>query len=179
MLLFIPLVIIVFVVAAMASQKTPRSRKGSDTFFGGGFFQGVGLSAVPIFVNNAEKQAWSLLQATELGQTAVFAKVRIEDIVKVSAVDRRRQWSERGRIKSRHVDFLLVDRNWMPLLVVEVDGASHQREDRRSRDEMVDAAMAKAGIPILHLRVGQDWRSEMMRWQESVGRPATGSPSPH
>lgn len=136
------------------------------------------MNAVPIFVNNAEKQAWSLLQATDLGQVTVFAKVRIEDIVKVSASDRRREWAERGRIKSRHVDFLLVDRTWMPLLVVEIDGSSHNREDRHNRDEMVDAAMAKAGIPILHLRVGQDWRSELRRWQESVGRPATSTPTP-
>jgi very-short-patch-repair endonuclease len=40
-------------------------------------------------------------------------------------------------VKSRHVDFLVVDRNWYPQMVVEVDGSSHERPDRRTRDERV------------------------------------------
>ena len=57
-----------------------------------------------------------------------------------------------NRVMSKHVDFVLCDRqNIAPVLVIELDDASHQREDRKERDAFLDKALAAASLPILHI----------------------------
>ena len=41
--------------------------------------------------------------------------------------------------------------------VVELDDRSHLRPDRIARDKFVDAALAEAGIPILHYPVRAEY----------------------
>ena len=46
----------------------------------------------------------------------------------------------RNRVKSRHTDFLLFDRESVrPLLAIELDDASHDRQSRIDCDEFVDS----------------------------------------
>jgi very-short-patch-repair endonuclease len=40
----------------------------------------------------------------------------------------------------------------MPLGVIEVDGASHDREDQAQRDALKNSILEKCGIPLLRLR---------------------------
>ena len=55
------------------------------------------------------------------------------------------------RISQKHVDFLICDKKGFSIIgVVELDDRSHFRADRIKRDRFVDAALAGAGIPILH-----------------------------
>jgi hypothetical protein len=37
------------------------------------------------------------------------------------------------------------------LLVVELDDRTHRQPDRQERDHLVDAALALAGIPVVHV----------------------------
>lgn len=130
--------------------------------------------SVPLLVNGSERAAWHLLKELPLGAYAVCPKVRIEDFVYASGVERNRL---RGYIKSRHVDFLLVDKEWNPMLVVEVDGGSHHHEKRKARDELVDRVLQSAGIPVLRLRVGENWRDRVMEWvteRERAGSATKG-----
>ena len=50
------------------------------------------------------------------------------------------------------VDFLIVDGTGRPRLVIELDDRSHDRPDRAARDRRLDAALAEARVPILHVR---------------------------
>ena len=82
----------------------------------------------------------------------VFAKVRLIDLLSVPAGAGNRR-AHVNRVCSKHVDFVLCDRRELrPLLVIELDDASHEREDRRDRDAFVDAALAEADLPILRVR---------------------------
>ncbi|MGH3164855.1 MAG: DUF2726 domain-containing protein, partial [Trebonia sp.] len=113
---------------------------------------GASFLRVPLLVNKSENWAWKFLERRKwrLGAIAVCPKVRLEDVINAVGGEP----AARGRIKSRHVDFLLVDGAWRPLLAVEVDGSSHDSPERRERDAMVDGMLADAGVPVLHLPVG-------------------------
>lgn len=130
---------------------------------------GATFRAQPLLVNQSERSAWALLQSVDLGHSHVFAKVRLEDIVKASAWDNRTYWAARGRIRSRHVDFLLTDSEFRPILAVEVDGGSHRTSRATLVDEVKNRIFASAGVPLLRLRVGDDWRAELSRWGRSRG----------
>lgn len=55
----------------------------------------------------------------------------------------------------RVVDFALFDRNTLkPLLIIELNDASHNRADRKERDEKVKCIAERAGLGVLTLHVG-------------------------
>lgn len=52
-----------------------------------------------------------------------------------------------------------------PLLAIELDDASHEREDRAERDRNVDRILRDAGLPILHIKVQSFYDREIISKQ--------------
>lgn len=99
----------------------------------------------------AERSFYEVLCSVVDGQLLVFAKVRLADLVYMPKGTANRQ-THFNRIQSKHVDFALCTRDKLsPVLVIELDDASHEKESRRDRDTFVDAALTAAGLPILHI----------------------------
>jgi hypothetical protein len=99
----------------------------------------------------AERSFYEALCSVLDGQLLVFAKVRLADLVYMPKGTANRQ-THFNRIQSKHVDFVLCTRDKLsPVLVIELDDASHEEESRRERDTFVDAALTAAGLPILHI----------------------------
>ena len=99
----------------------------------------------------AERSFYEVLCSVLDGQLLVFTKVRLADLVYMSKGTANRQ-THFNRIQSKHVDFVLCTRDKLsPVLVIELDDASHEEEPRRDRDAFVDTALAAAGLPILHV----------------------------
>ena len=104
-------------------------------------------------MNESEQALFINLQKTLGDRYVVLSKVRIEDFVE--ATHGASGYGARGRIKSRHVDFLVCDRaTTKPLLAVELDGKSHREEDQQKRDRFVDEIYRTIGLPIRHIPVG-------------------------
>lgn len=82
---------------------------------------------------------------------AIFAKVGLDDLLTVRRGPLK-YLAYRNQISQKHVDFILCSPDDLtPLLVIELDDSSHARLGRRERDAFVDAALAAAGLPILHV----------------------------
>lgn len=63
-----------------------------------------------------------------------------------------------NRIASKHVDYLLCEPDTMkPLFAVELDDASHNRADRKARDEFVDKVFQAAGLPLIHVTAQREY----------------------
>jgi len=153
---------IAFVVVAVIAAAAGNSRRRRDVQ---DKLMGMSFRTEPLLVNAAERSAWDLLNRVNLGHAHVFAKVRLEDVVSAHAVDGKVQSAARGHIKSRHIDFLLTDVAFRPMLAVEVDGASHRSERAATADEMKDQILASAGVPLVRLRVGADWSAALDEWR--------------
>jgi hypothetical protein len=107
---------------------------------------------VGTFLTIAERSFYGVLCQGLDSRYQIFAKVRLSDLVEV-------RWGTSGaqghqnRINQKHVDFVLCTANDLtPQLVIELDDSSHSRRDRRERDAFIDAALAAAGLPILHVQ---------------------------
>ncbi len=99
----------------------------------------------------AERSFYEVLCGVVGDQLHVFPKVRLIDLVYLPKGTENRQ-GYTNRVVSKHVDFVLCDRRDVaPLLVIELDDASHEREDRKERDTFLDSALGAAGLPILHV----------------------------
>ncbi|EIE8039281.1 DUF2726 domain-containing protein, partial [Escherichia coli] len=80
----------------------------------------------------------------------VMVKVRLADIITVKKSSTN-YMAHFGKIKAKHVDYLLCDKTDLkPLLAIELDDKSHQREDRIARDKLVDGIFKAVGLPVIH-----------------------------
>lgn len=129
----------------------------------------------PLLVNDLETDAWHLLQATAgtLGAAAVCPKVRLED---VAAAVGPNWYRLRGHVRARHLDFVLVDMAWQPILAVEVDGASHAKASVRASDATKARVLSAAGIPLVRLGTDrQRWPRELAPFRRPVPRTLGGA----
>lgn len=117
----------------------------------------------------AERNFYEVLKkVSDENNKLLFAKVRLEDLLWLPENVENR-FGLRNRIKSRHVDFVLCDKeNIRPLIAIELDDSSHNREDRIKRDDFLDEALHDAGLPILHIRVQETYDVEELIRQIKV-----------
>src|SRR5262249_36767531 len=100
---------------------------------------------------------------TAVGSTyQIFAKVRLIDIVRVRS-DAPEAQSYKNRIISKHVDFVLCSRDtFVPLLVIELDDASHRSGAAQRRDATKDAALRAARVPLLRISAASNYNPRIL-----------------
>ena len=102
-------------------------------------------------LTRAERNFYEVLHRAVGPNLMVFPKVRLADVMRVPN-GTPGYYSHFNRISAKHVDFLICTCDTLsPALVVELDDSSHERTERRDRDDFVDSALASAGLPILHV----------------------------
>jgi len=117
------------------------------------------FEAVPsLWVNRSEATFFGMF-SRELPQGFhLHGKVRLEDIIRVKRnINPKMRWSLRGRVKSRHIDYLVTDRTGRPVMAIELDGASHTRDKLSEADRVKTALFEATSIPLHRVRVGSDF----------------------
>ncbi|MDR3582236.1 MAG: DUF2726 domain-containing protein [Candidatus Pacebacteria bacterium] len=100
----------------------------------------------------AEKNFYEVLKPIcDERNTLVFAKVRLEDLVWTPKYTKHPlKW--RGYVRSRHIDFVLCDReNIKPLCAIELDDSTHDLPKTIETDKVKDDILAAAGLPLLRI----------------------------
>jgi very-short-patch-repair endonuclease len=122
-------------------------------------------SRVSSVLSPAELRFYHVLRSCVPASHVVLAKVRIADMLSPRVQGATRQVAF-NRISSKHADFVLCDALSMaPMLVIELDDASHSGERRKARDSFVDTAYADAQLPILHVRARANYVAAELRDQ--------------
>ncbi len=136
------LIIAVIVWAVWGSQGSGRSASVSEK---------LPYEREESLLSKSERAFYVVLNQAVGRKYQVFAKVRMIDIVRVArGVERAQVY--KNRIIQKHVDFVLCSREGLvPLLVVELDDASHRGEKARGRDAEKDAIFAAAGLPVMRV----------------------------
>lgn len=101
--------------------------------------------------NASEGRLHRALLSTLPAGLYVLVKPRLEDIVEVRRTARYRRQSLRGRVKSRHLDFVIVDRSMRPMAAIELDGPTHGRRDVRRVDQFKSRLAASVGLPLFRV----------------------------
>ena len=137
---------------------------------GGGGFKAPSVSPIPegqlrlfeaapsIFVNAAEAALFMRLSDKLPREFHIHSKVRLEDIIRVKrGVNEKLRWAARGRVKSRHVDYLNTSREGRPLMAIELDGSSHDPQNPSEADKVKTALFRAAGVVLRRIRVGENF----------------------
>ncbi len=66
-------------------------------------------------------------------------------------------------INSKRVDFCIVDKEFMPVAVIEVNGTGHYQGDALQRDETKRTAIESAGIKYVAVRENENTQEKLYR----------------
>ena len=96
---------------------------------------------------------------------AVLAKIRFADLVEVSAeVDKKEYMKYFGKIKSKHIDFILCKKdNLYPELLIELNDSSHNKEDRIKRDDFIKKIAEKVGYKMIFVSGTQNLEETIIK----------------
>jgi hypothetical protein len=141
--------IILLVLALVVLQSTKGSRnkrtpsKDSDD---------LPYVLKPYLMSKAERSFFGVLeQVTDSSKYYIFPQVSLNNLVNVEKNTGSYQ-TYHNKVDRKSIDFVLFDRNTIsPVLAIELDDSSHDRDDRQERDAFVDGVLAKAGLPLLHV----------------------------
>ena len=114
-------------------------------------------------MNKSERIFFDILKRELDDAYHIFPKIRVEDFVgvKKTGVPKNKFFGLRGRIKSRHVDFLLCNKSMRPVMAIEIDGLSHKSEKAIERDNFINILYEDIKLPIRHIRVGSKFIDEV------------------
>ena len=115
----------------------------------------------------AERSFFGVLEQALEQNWYIFSKVRLEDIIQVKkGVEKKKAFGLRNRIKSRHIDFILCDRDTLEtVMCIELDDSSHKRKDRIERDKFIDSALLVAGVPIVRIPAKSTYTIDFVKSQ--------------
>jgi hypothetical protein len=88
----------------------------------------------------------------------IYPQVHVTEILqpKQSLYGGLRLAAFRG-ISQKSVDYLIVDNNQSPVLAIELDDSTHEKEDRADRDWFIECAFKSAGVPLLRFASRTDY----------------------
>jgi len=79
----------------------------------------------------------------------IMAQVRLSDIVGVGKSENWQSWF--NKVSRKSVDFVICNKSFVVLACIELDGQTHEQEDRQKADSTKDEALNAAGIPIVRI----------------------------
>ena len=109
------------------------------------------------FMSAPEHEFFDLLYRAVGDKYRIFAQVHLPTLVdhKIPGQDWRGAFRH---IDEKSVDFVLCDKSYIaPLLAIELDDSTHEREDRQERDSVVENILSHAGLPLLRIRKGSGY----------------------
>jgi very-short-patch-repair endonuclease len=104
----------------------------------------------PHILSRDEAAFFESLNVVVGSKFTTFSKVRLADIF---ATENGKQYFQAlNRITQKHVDYLLCDpETFEPVMGIELDDDSHDREDRIERDTFVNELFQSAGLKLLRV----------------------------
>lgn len=105
-----------------------------------------------LLTNNEYKFYYSLVQLADKYNLSVQVKMRLADIIEVDKckITNQEYMSYFGKIKSKHIDFVLTHKYTMQMIAaIELDDKSHEEQKRIERDAFVNNALTAAGIDFI------------------------------
>ena len=117
------------------------------------------------FMTRSEHELYDVLQKAVGGEYRIFAQVHLSTILDHKV--KGQSW--RGALSHIHrksVDFVLCEKDYLsPQLIIELDGKSHNREDRQERDTEVERILEDAGLPLLRIQNHGTFDAEAIKEQ--------------
>jgi very-short-patch-repair endonuclease len=114
-------------------------------------------------ISRAEHEFFDILIEVLGNQYYVFPQIHLIDILDNKVVGQN--WKGAfSHINQKSVDYVICDKAYIkPLLAIELDDRSHDREDRKNRDENVEQILKDANMPLLRFENNGNFNREEIK----------------
>lgn len=95
----------------------------------------------------------------------IFSKIRLADFVTVNKWYSfwERQWFL-NKINRKHIDFLLVDDNWMIKCLIELDDKTHKTNSKTiENDKFKDELFSQLNLPLIRFNIWETWNFSVIK----------------
>lgn len=110
----------------------------------------------------AESEFFNILQQVVSDSYYIVPQVKLSSIISVS-VNGKEYQKYLNKIDRKTVDFVLFNKQFSPIMVIELDDHSHDRESRKRRDNFVNELMEKTNLKIIHIKTSYSYNAEEIR----------------
>ena len=111
------------------------------------------------FVTPAELNFYRVLTRVLAGRGHVLAQVALNRVLFLPGQPARGSWS--NKMRGRSLDFLVCDPATLrPMVAIELDDSSHDRPDRRARDDDVERLLSAAGLPFVRFKCRRTYHTQ-------------------
>jgi len=105
------------------------------------------------FMSQAEKLFFeTLLPMANKYDCIIFSKVSLREIIEVTTDGDHRYWYNKIKLKS--VDFLICNKNMLPLFAIVLEDNTHDEELIRKNGLFLDDLFQQIGIPLKRIHAG-------------------------
>ena len=118
-------------------------------------------------MNRSEAMFFRILLKHVPDGNHVFPKMRIADILKTIAQGRE-YYYRRNQILPKHVDFVVCNGSFKPIVAIELNGKSHNSPKRIERDEHVRDIFKNAGLELEFVEVGTNFEAQIKSIMERL-----------
>jgi hypothetical protein len=104
------------------------------------------------FITPAEQSFYFVLSTAAGSRAVIMPKIKLGELFYVAGQDASHKTIYTNKIDRKHVDFVLCNAKTLkPLLGIELDDKTHQREERKARDTFVEQVFAAAKLPLVRV----------------------------
>lgn len=114
------------------------------------------LTAKPLLSRPEQTLYWRLVNA--FPNNTVLAQVALSQMFKATGGNRKSNFAHYGRVRQKVADFVICDRSFQPLYLIELDDRTHSKKKDRQRD----ALTSESGLPTIR------WRSSALPTEEQI-----------
>jgi very-short-patch-repair endonuclease len=110
-------------------------------------------AVVTSLLTAAEQTYYAVLRAALPAEYTIMVQVALNRLVVVQRLPKTHHWRDPrwSRIAQKSLDYVVVrTADMVPVLVIELDDASHTQQMRIARDALVDDVLRDAGLPVIH-----------------------------
>lgn len=105
-------------------------------------------------LTKAEYAFWGILKKRcDEKNLIICPKVRLEDFIETTIKDNKERLSWRGRIKSRHIDFLVCDSKLNVVAGIELDDNTHYNAKAKEIDDFKNKVFNTIKIPLFRINM--------------------------
>lgn len=159
------LVVVFFIIYAIAQGRGGTDRRHETSEEKGQSFDPSNYETRPTMMNPSERLFFETLRRAIGDKFDIYPQVNLDKIFKTKYQNNKYSFNgAKWAIDRRSVDYLLVKRDTQsPKVAIELDGSSHERQDRIERDEKVASIFEYNGIPLVRFNTSDNFSADELR----------------
>lgn len=119
--------------------------------------------AKPFLLSNAELNFYKALIQYLPKDKSIMVKVGLKEIIETTSNEKKQRSSDWARIKSKHIDFILIDSSTSKILkCIELDDCSHNSEAARKGDYIKNESLKSSGVQLVRVKASAGYSKEQL-----------------